>query len=128
MDVFISYSHDDAAWVKSFAARLQGDGIKVAYDELFLLPGDPLVHSIEQAIRDSTHGLLIYSPAAAASRWVREEYQALLGRAVDDPDHRLIPVLIEDVELPPFAQNRVYIDFRKGITVEYDKLLQALRN
>ncbi|MGK5551457.1 toll/interleukin-1 receptor domain-containing protein [Actinomadura kijaniata] len=126
-DVFISYSHNDADWVRSFAERLKNDGIDVAYDELFLLPGDPLVHKIEQTVRDSTHGLLVYSPAAAASRWVGEEYQAMLGQAIDDPDRRLIPVLVKDVELPLFARNRYYLDFRKGITAEYDKLLMVLR-
>jgi TIR domain-containing protein len=98
-DVFISYSHDDLTWVSRFAKRLEDEGFKVARDEVILQPGDILLHAVEQAIRDSAHAILVFSPASAASGWVRQEYAAL----------------------PPFAATRFYVDFRHVSRTEYDK-------
>jgi hypothetical protein len=130
-DVFVSYSHDDLDWVTGFAERLEGEGFRVARDEIILKPGDVLVHSIEQAIRDSAHGILVFSPASVASVWVQHEYAALMQRSIQD-GLRFIPVLIDDVELPVFAATRYYADFRDVSAAEHDRLVgqitKALRS
>jgi hypothetical protein len=129
-DVFISYSHDDLTWVSRFAARLEAEGVTVARDEVILRPGDILVHAIEQAIRDSAHAILVFSPASVASGWVRQEYAALMQRSIEH-GVRFIPVIIADVELPAFAAARYYVDFRNVSRAEYDrrvgKIAGALR-
>ena len=124
-DVFISYSHDDVAWVADFAAWLENDGFQVARDAVILKPGDVLVHAIEQAIRDSAHGILVFSPASMASGWVSQEYSALMQRSIED-NRRFIPVIIGDVELPPFAATRYYADFRGVAGAEYDRLMATI--
>jgi TIR domain len=130
-DVFVSYSHEDSGWVTRFVERLEGEGFRVARDEVVLKPGDVLVHAIEQAIRDSARGILVFSPASAASGWVRQEYATLMQRSIED-QRRFIPVLIEDVDLPPFAATRYYADFRHVTEAEYDRLIakiaEALRS
>ena len=129
-DVFISYSQDDVAWVSRLAKRLEGEGFTVARDEVVLKPGDLLVHAIEQAIRDSAHSILVFSPASVASGWVQQEYAALMQRSIEH-GVRFIPVIIEDVELPAFAATRYYVDFRGVSKAEYDKrvakIAEALR-
>jgi TIR domain len=129
-DVFVSYSHDDLEWVAEFAARLESGGMRVARDEVFLRPGDVLVHAIEQAIRDSAHGILVFSQASVASGWVQQEYAALIQRSIQG-GQRFIPVIIDDVELPGFAATRYYADFRHVSGEEYnrliDKITEALR-
>jgi TIR domain len=82
-DVFVSYSHNDLDWVTEFAARLESGGLRVARDEVFLKPGDLLVHAIEQAIRESAHGILVFSRASIASGWVQQEYAALMQRSIE---------------------------------------------
>jgi hypothetical protein len=129
-DVFVSYSHDDLDWVTEFAAGLEGGGLRVARDEVFLRPGDVLVHAIEQAIRDSAHGILVFSQASVGSGWVQQEYAALMQRSIQG-GQRFIPVIIDDVELPGFAATRYYADFRHVSGEEYDRLIgkitEALR-
>ncbi len=130
-DVFISYSHDDIDWVSRFADRLEREGLRVARDEVVLKPGDVLVHAIEQAIRSSAQGLLVFSPASVASGWVQQEYATLMQRSIQDR-LRFIPVVIGDVELPGFAATRYYADFRHVSGTEYDrliaKIIEALRS
>jgi hypothetical protein len=124
-DAFVSYAHDDQAWVTEFVARLEGEGLRVARDEVFLQPGDILVHAIESAIRDSAHGILVFSRSSIASGWVRQEYATLMQRSVED-GRRFIPVLIEDVELPGFAATRYYADFRNVTREEFDQLIAKI--
>jgi len=124
-DVFISYSHDDIDWVASFAERLARNGFRIARDEVVIKPGDVLVHAIEQAIRDSAHGILVFSSASVASGWVRQEYATLMQRSIEK-GLRFIPVVIDDVELPVFAATRYYADFRGISADEYDRLIAKI--
>jgi hypothetical protein len=63
---------------------------------------------------------------------VREEYEALLRRSVSD-GLRLVPVLVERVELPPFLGSRDYVDFSRAggdpaaYRVAFDRLLRGLK-
>ena len=68
------------------------------------------------------------SPHALSRPWVREEYEALLHQAVEEPGRRLIPVLYADAELPPFLASRLWVDFRGAGTTgpEYEARLGEL--
>ena len=48
-DVFISYGHQDQAWVRTLAENLYRAGLEVFYDEWEIGPGDVLVHSWTRA-------------------------------------------------------------------------------
>ncbi|MFI0445116.1 toll/interleukin-1 receptor domain-containing protein [Actinomadura sp. 6N118] len=127
-DVFVSYAPEDAAWVKEFAERLEQEGVKVAYDEVVLRPGDVRVHQLEEAIRDSAHGLLVFSRASVSDGWAQQDYVTLIERSART-GQRFVPVLIEDdVTLPEFAAIRYHCDFR-GLAPEntrYEELIARL--
>ncbi|MPY56984.1 toll/interleukin-1 receptor domain-containing protein [Streptomyces spongiae] len=110
-DVFVSYGREDADWVRSFAARLRDKGLNVAYDEVVSRPGGIRVHTVETAIREAAHGLLVFSPASMNSGWVRQEYAALMQPSIES-GRLFIPVVLGDVELPEFAATRYFADFR----------------
>jgi hypothetical protein len=118
-------------WVTTFTQRLEAEDLRIARDEVFLQPGDILVHAIEQAIRDSAHGILVFSPASVSSGWVLQEYSALMRRSIED-HRRFIPVRIADVELPEFAATRLGADFRDADDRQYDReiarIARALRS
>jgi tetratricopeptide (TPR) repeat protein len=124
-DVFVSYAPDDLPWVEDFAGRLERAGLRVALDRWVLGPGDIIVHGLEEAIRSSSHGILVFSRAAEASGQVRQEYAALIGRSAER-GQKFIPVVIDDVELPAFARTRVFSDFRGADESEYERLIAAL--
>ena len=109
---FVSYGHEDAAWVRVLAGNLHQAGITVFLDEWELAAGDSFTGRLEEGIRGSANGVLVVSPHALSRPWVREEYAALLRRAVEQPGRRLVPVLYADAELPPFLANRRWVDFR----------------
>ena len=111
-DVFVSYGHGDAAWVRVLAGNLHRAGFEVFLDEWELVGGDRVTGRLEEGIRGAASGVLVVSPHALSRPWVREEYEALLRQAVEQPGRRLIPVLYADAELPVFLANRLWVDFR----------------
>ncbi|MBT2511124.1 toll/interleukin-1 receptor domain-containing protein [Streptomyces sp. ISL-98] len=111
-DVFVSYGREDTDWVHSFAERLGEKGLNVAYDEVVSRPGGIRVHTVEAAIREAAHGVLVFSPASMSSGWVRQEYAALMQSSIES-GRLFIPVVVGDVQLPEFAATRYCADFRR---------------
>src|SRR5438270_335997 len=124
-DVFISYGHQDQAWVRTLAENLYRADLEVFYDEWEIGPGDVLVHGLDEGIRTSRTGILVVSPASLARPWAAEEYAAMVTRAVPG-QQRLIPVLLSEAELPPFLAARVWVDFRHADGLEYDRRVSQL--
>jgi tetratricopeptide (TPR) repeat protein len=128
-DVFVSYGHEDAGWVRVLAGNLHRAGFDVFFDEWELVGGDRFAGRLEEGIRGSASGVLVVSPHALSRPWVREEYEALLRQAVQQPGlRRLVPVLYADAELPVFLGNRLWVDFRGAGTTgpQYEARLGEL--
>src|SRR6266851_4469201 len=124
-DVFISYAHADAAWVRTLAGNLHQAGLEVFYDEWRIEHGDLLVHKLDQGILTSRNGILVVSPASLSRPYVQAEYAAMMRRALAGKQ-RLIPVLLEDAELPPLLSTLVPVDFRNADGPDYDARLAEL--
>lgn len=129
-DVFISYGHQDTAWVHTLAENPHRAGLDVFLDAWEITPGDVVVHRLEHGLLGSRNGVLVVSPASVERPWVQQEYAVMVGRAVEGKQ-RLIPVLLGDVEVPPFAAARRWVDFRGVDGPEYERrvgqLVAALR-
>jgi hypothetical protein len=92
-DIFISYASEDRDRAEVLAAALEARGWSVWWDRT-IPPGKTFDEVIEEALDASSCVIVLWSQAAVASRWVRAEAGEGLKRGI------LIPVLIEDVELP----------------------------
>jgi TIR domain len=124
-DVFVSYGHADTPWVDTLAENLHRADLHVFLDKWEITPGDVLVHQLERGLLHSRTGILVVSPTSVSRPWVRQEYAAMVSRAVAG-SQRLIPVLLGDVELPPFAATRVWVDFRGADGPEYQDRVREL--
>ena len=124
-DVFISYGHQDQAWVHTLAENLHRAGLEVFLDAWEVTPGDVVVHELERGLLTSRNGVLVVSPASVARPWVQQEYAVMVNQAVEGTQ-RLIPVLLGEVEVPPFAATRLWVDFRGADGPEYEQQVQQL--
>ncbi|MEM8558333.1 MAG: toll/interleukin-1 receptor domain-containing protein [Bacteroidota bacterium] len=111
-DVFVSYSRRDHFIVMELVARLMDSGLNVFYDEAEIAVGEPLMASVRQVIQDARYVLVVMSPHYFASQWAALETGIALQQEVDSNFTKVIPILVEDCEIPALLQTKVYADFR----------------
>ena len=125
MKVFISYAHSDAALAKKIVATLAAAGLEV-WDDREILPGDNWAEQVAQALKESEAMVVLLTPEATRSRWVRHEIEYALGEA--RYSKRLIPVLVGDPA--DFSQEDIpWILWRFQMIklTEYDKEEEGIR-
>jgi tetratricopeptide (TPR) repeat protein len=114
--VFISYAHaDDAGWTTKLATDLERDGFTVFFDKWDIAPGDGLVRRLDEGLNSASSGLIVFGRSTAKSPWVYTEYSALVQRMMRG-EAKLIPVLRDDVPLPPILGTQVIADFRHCVS------------
>lgn len=124
MPVFISYSHSDAEIVNRLAANLVKLKANVWVDTWELNVGDSIINRVQHAITESSALLVILSKASIVSEWCKKELSAGLMRELDERRVIVLPVLVEDCEIPIFLREKMYADLRK----DFDAGLHSIRD
>lgn len=93
MKVFLSYSHEDRDLAHRVAVSLSEAGLTVWDPAIELLPGDPWARKIDQALEESDAMVVLLTPRAIDSPWVRREIEYALGEVRFE--NKLIPVLVD---------------------------------
>jgi hypothetical protein len=120
--IFISYSRKDTDFVRRLAGDLEKAGYDVWWDITDLRGGDDWVSRIPEAIESSPFFVVVLSPNAISSTWVRKEYtQALSLRK------KVIPLMLERCAVP-FALNTInFVDFTgEDYAASLNSLLSAV--
>lgn len=111
-NVFLSYRSVNRAWVIALHDALVQAGHKVFLDQVALVVGANLRQSIENALMASQSGVLIWSSAANDSQWVRDEFDVLRNRSMDESgEFFFVPIRLDDSPLPPMLNNQLFLDF-----------------
>ncbi len=92
--VRLSHSHEDDTFCQAVVAGLRGAGADVWYDEHNMGSGQ-LIDTIERELRARPVFVLVLSPAALRSQWVRDETTWAYLRYKRDPTRIMLPVLAE---------------------------------
>jgi hypothetical protein len=122
--IFLSHSHKDNKFTKRLAADLQNNGIKVWHDLAEMKIGDSLISKIYSAIDDMQYLAVILSRASVASEWVKKEVAIAMESEIRGKKVKVLPLLIENCEIPPFLRDKLYADFRDR--KNYKKVLNNL--
>jgi hypothetical protein len=126
MPIFISYSHTDKAFVNELASNLVEYDAHVWVDTWELNVGDSILNRVQEAIQDSSALLIVLSKASVASEWCKKELSAGLMRELDEKRVVVLPVLVEDCEIPIFLREKMYADFRKDFKNGLKALVEAV--
>ena len=122
IDVFLSHSHEDKTLAIKISEDLQKNGVTVWRDDRELKPGEIWVQKIAENLKASNSVAVILSKASIESRWVQEEVSAAL-----EQDKHIIPIKIEECDVPLFLGTRQHADFTGDYTSGITNLLEALR-
>ena len=126
MPVFISYSHSDELFVNVLAANLVKRNAHVWVDTWELNVGDSILNKVQQAIQDSSALLVVLSKSSVTSEWCRKEINAGLMRELDEKRVVVLPILVNDCEIPIFLREKMYADFRTNFDKGLKSLVEAI--
>lgn len=121
--VFVSHSSMDKPFVDRLVADLAAREVPVWYDKLDMKVGDSVTGRINEGLAGSKYFLVILSKSSVESRWVKEELNSALMQQVARGGTFLLPVLLEDCDIPPLLQHRRYADFRSDYECGLSELL-----
>ena len=107
--VFISHSSVNLKAAQQVEAALNTAGFDPWLDHSDIRIGKLLGKELQEAIKTSKAVVLMWSKAAAASRWVATEVLTAFHL-----DRFIVPCVLSATELPQFLSRSVYFDLRKG--------------
>jgi len=119
--VFLSHSHADRQFCTRLANDLQGKGIRVWIDEAEMQVGDSLIEKISKAISEMEFVAVVLSKSSVESQWVRKEVGIAMTQEIEGKRVKVLPLLLEECDVPSFVQDKIYADFRN--TANYDEAL-----
>ncbi len=123
--VFISYSRRDDIVMRRTVDFLRKQGIKIWVDNEKLTPGTPIwEEEIEKAINNAYAVVVMLSPDAKNSEWVRREITY-----ADQYRKRVFPVLVngdEDASIPLRLITRQFVDIRANENIGLNSLTAAI--
>lgn len=126
MSVFISYSTKDRKFVNELSAELIKNRINVWLDKWEMQPGDSLIDKIQDGLTDSSFLLVVLSENSVQSEWCKKELNSGLMREIKEKEVVVIPILLDDCEIPVFLQEKVYADFRDEFETGFQELIRPL--
>lgn len=126
MAVFISYSHSNAKFVDRLALELVKARAHVWLDRWELSVGDSLTQRIQSALQDAGALLVVLSPASVASEWCKRELTAGLVRELEERRVVVLPLLLEDCDIPLFLRDKLYADFRQDFKSGFEAVIKAI--
>jgi len=126
---FISHaSEDKGRFVLSFAARLRAKGIDAWVDRWEMLPGDSILRKIfEEGIQNAKAVVVVLSEHSVDKKWVREELDAAIVRKING-ESRLIPVVIDDCEIPMALQATLWerINDLQNYDAQFERIVMSI--
>jgi TIR domain-containing protein len=103
---FISYSRINKEFTTKLVKGLRTGGYSVWFDLLDIPTGSRWDDEVENALRECSIFMVILTPASIASENVKDE----IGYAIDH-GKRVLPVLLEECDVPLRLRRFQYVDF-----------------
>lgn len=121
---FVSYARNDwPGFVSRLVADLTAGAHRVWVDQNFVVGGDDWMDAIGEALQECDTLLLVLSPEAVSSRYVKMEYRYFFNQGKP-----IIPILYRPVDRMPFELATLqYVDFARADRVNaYSTLVDLL--
>jgi len=121
--VFISFSHQDNEFVLWLKDRLKDLDIDFWYDQSEIGLGESIKEKINEGLNSSSAFILILSHSSKNSDWLRYEMNSALLLNAIKKGISILPIKIDDSEVPSDLSGYLYADFFK----DREKGLEALK-
>ncbi len=112
-DVALSFAGEDRPYAEQLANRLQAEGYSVFYDEFerAQLWGKDLYVHFSSVYKDQARYCVIFlSEHYAQKLWAQHELQNAQARAFQENEEYILPIRIDDTEIPGILPTVGYLD------------------
>jgi WD40 repeat protein len=125
--VFVTYSHADLTKVLRVVDCVRQLGFKTWLDT-DLRGGEYIFEAVAEAIAQADIYIYVVSPTSVQSYWVRQELNTAKAVEIRTEGRRpmILPVLLEDAELPTMLLGRLGVDLRKLDPSEWQEALRPI--
>lgn len=113
-DVALSYAGEDQHLVLPVVARLKDLGVALFHDKEREAEkwGVDLVEYFSQAFTQRARYVLLFSSKHYVDKWARLQRRAAFGRAVEQHTEYVLPIRVDDTEVPGLSPTIAYLDLR----------------
>jgi hypothetical protein len=125
--LFICHASEDRVFVDDLVSELDRRLLHGWYDQRELLVGDSIVGRTNTALAEARYLVAVLSKSSVGKPWVKRELNSTLMRQLRDNAVTILPVLIEDCELPPLLADLRYADCRTSFEDGLQQLVEAIR-
>jgi hypothetical protein len=125
-NVALSFAGEDREYAEKLAELLSEQGLRVFYDkyEQADLWGKDLYQHFQSIYRDmASYCVIFLSQAYAQKLWTRHELKEAQARAFREQKEYILPVRIDDTEIPGISETVGYIDLRSTTIQKIAELL-----
>jgi hypothetical protein len=124
--IFVSHSSKDKTFVRRLVDVLSAFSLNVWYDDWEIGVGDSIVDKVFDGLAASDTLVIVLSKSSVESRWVKEELTVAVMRRLSEQNIRIMPVLVDDCEIPTTLKHIKYADFRTDEQGALSGLLEAI--
>jgi hypothetical protein len=124
--VFISYSSRDTKFVNWLITRLKQEGLTVWVDVQQVAVGDSIVARVNEGLESASYFIPVLSKSSVQSAWVQQEMDYAIIREKTQTPLSILPVVIDDCNLPPLLVGRKFADCRTDRNQGLIELLAVL--
>lgn len=125
-DIAISFAGEDREVAESIAEKLKSQGINVFYDsyeKATLWGKDLYVHLNDVYKNKAKFCLMIISEKYRDKQWTNHERKAAQARAFSQNKEYILPLKLDDTEIPGLNETIGYVDYRQSNSEEVVDLL-----
>ena len=123
--VFISHATKDAQFAHRLADDLQRLGVQVWIAPESIRPGEGWVRAIERGLAESSHVVVVLTPAALESKWVEKETDIAIARERKGRIE-VIPLDVKPCEVPLLLSSYQMVSFRQDYGAGLSQLANIL--
>ena len=126
---FVCHAGEDNEFATYLGKRLREGGVDAFVDDWEILPGDKLIDKIfREGIPQASAFIIVLSKKSVDKPWVKEELDAALVMRIEKRMKRIIPVRIDDVEVPVALKATAWLDMSLSADFEseFKKLMQSI--
>jgi hypothetical protein len=109
-DFFISHSSADERWAEWIAVQLERVGYRVELDVWEWMPGSNFIAAMEGALQRAERVIAVYSASYFTRPYSSADRQAPVTAAFREHSAKVIPVQVDDCEIPDLYHNLACIN------------------